>query len=566
MPHRVITAPGYDRAQRGDQVLWVVLWWIENFVVYGPGDVEGRPIRLSDERAGFILDCYAIDAEGRRFHNSVFFSRPKGCDKSGLAGYLVLLEAFGPCRFDGWAAGGETYTFLGKTYTYAPGEAMAKPVNSPIIRVIATEEDQAGNIFDNVLTNVDPKYGHPLSQLVAYGLKVTQTEIGLPGGGKITPSSTGADSKDGGKETFVAFDETHLYTSNGLRRMYRTTKRNLRKRRSSAGTWMLETTTMYEPGLASIAQETYEFADAIEQGKAKRGKLLFDHRWADLEDLSDEDALVGAIEEAYGDALEWNSVQDVIDDIFDPRQSESESKRYSLNAIVEADDAWITPQDWGACFEPKHRARPGDKITLGFDGSVDDDATALVACSIKHGHIWPIYVEEIPDGPEARGWSVNVEAFNKAVQWAFETFDVVAFFADPPYWQEQIEDWAKEYGDRLQVKASTKHPIKFWTTQTNRMSDELERLHTAIRRREDVSHEGVRVLTRHMINARNREYSRFGRRLIGKASKKSPHKIDAAMAATLAYSARAQFAAEVEQAMPTFVPRRIERRERRGVR
>ncbi|UQN30666.1 terminase large subunit domain-containing protein [Brachybacterium kimchii] len=566
MPHRVITAPGYDRDKRGNRVLWVALWWLETFVVYGPGDVEGQPIRLSDERAGFIMDCYALDAAGRRLHNSAFFSRPKGCDKSGLAGYLVLLEALGPCRFEGWAKGGETYTFLGRTYTYRQGEPMGRPVHSPVIRIVATEEDQAGNIFDNVLTNLDPKYGHGLSQLVAYGLKVTQTEIGLPGGGKITPSSSGADSKDGGKETFVAFDETHLYTSNGLRRMYKTTKRNLRKRRASAGTWLLETTTMYEPGTNSIAEDTYSFANEIQEGRAKRGRLLFDHRWAELDDLSDEDALADAIAEAYGDALEWNSVSDVIDDIFDPRQSESESKRYSLNTLVEGDDAWITPQDWQAVLNRKQRARPGDRITLGFDGSVDDDATALVACSIDHGHLWPILIDEIPDGPEARGWSVNVESFNKAVAWAFETFDVVGFFADPPYWQEQIEDWAKNAGDRLQVKASTKHSIKFWTTQTNRMSDELERLHTAIRRHEDVSHEGVPSLSRHMLNARNREYSRFGRRLIGKRSKKSPHKIDAAMAATLAYAARAQYLAEVQAQPEVFVPRRIERKERRGVR
>src|SRR3954467_15818635 len=72
--------------------------WIEHFCVHGPGDVQGKPILLDDEFAGFVYDAYALSREGRRLYRTAFLSRAKGRAKSELAGFLVLFEAFGPAR------------------------------------------------------------------------------------------------------------------------------------------------------------------------------------------------------------------------------------------------------------------------------------------------------------------------------------------------------------------------------------------------------------------------------------------------------------------------------------
>ena len=174
MPRQLIKNP---KATRECSLGWLATWWIETFVVQGPGDVEGEPIVHGDEFTGFIVDCYALDPEtGRRLHDSAFFSRPKGCNKSGLAAEFVLFEAFGPCRFLGWAKGGETYEFLGHTYTYSKGEPMGRAVTNPFIRIMATEEDQTGNVFDNVYTNLTEG---PLQQLAAYGMKAGKQKIEL---------------------------------------------------------------------------------------------------------------------------------------------------------------------------------------------------------------------------------------------------------------------------------------------------------------------------------------------------------------------------------------------------
>ncbi|CAO0836172.1 hypothetical protein SMICM17S_07179 [Streptomyces microflavus] len=101
---------------------WNTLWFM------APVMFQGDPVRHGDEYTGFVVDCYAVDDnEGRLLYDSAFFSRPKGCDKSGLGARVGLFEALGPARFAGWAEGGEVYRDpwgLGFEYTYEPGEPM----------------------------------------------------------------------------------------------------------------------------------------------------------------------------------------------------------------------------------------------------------------------------------------------------------------------------------------------------------------------------------------------------------------------------------------------------------
>ncbi|WP_455430993.1 thiamine pyrophosphate-dependent enzyme [Streptomyces cadmiisoli] len=324
---------------------------MEYFVVHGPGDVQGMPVKHSDEYIGFVVDCYGLDDDGRRFYDSAFFSRPKGCDKSGLGARLALFEALGPARFDGWAEGGEVYRDpwgLGFEYVYEAGEPMGRPVSVPYIRIMATEEGQTGNVFDTVHFNLTDE-ASLLSSVP--GLDVGITRINLPDGGEITPSTASSSSKDGGKETFVVFDETHLYSTPELRRMYATVTRNLRKRKRLAEPWYLETTTMFAPGQDSVAERTYEEAEAIRDGRKKRGRarLMYDHRWGECPNLKDEDALRDALIDAYGDAMEWLDLESLVDDFYDTRNDSADGRRYFLNSRTVASNAWMDPVVARAC-------------------------------------------------------------------------------------------------------------------------------------------------------------------------------------------------------------------------
>ncbi|WP_432158653.1 MULTISPECIES: terminase [unclassified Streptomyces] len=528
---------------------------MEYFVVHGPGDVQGMPVRHGDEYTGFVVDCYGLDEggenDGRRLYDSAFFSRPKGCDKSGLGARLALFEALGPARFAGWAEGGEVYRDpwgLGFEYVYEPGEPMGRPVSVPYIRIMATEEGQTGNVFDTVHFNLTDE-ASLLSSIP--GLDVGITRINLPDGGEITPSTASSSSKDGGKETFVVFDETHLYNTPELRRMYATVTRNLRKRKRLAEPWYLETTTMFAPGQDSVAERTYEEAEAIRDGRKKRGRarLMYDHRWGECPNLKDEDALRAALVDAYGDAMEWMDLEALVDDFYDTRNDSADGRRYFLNSRTVASNAWMDPDAWALCRRDEEIA-PGELVTLGFDGSIKDDATALVACRVSDGHLMLLGVWEKPEGAEGEGWQVDRVAVDAAVARAFDRFEVCGFYCDPPHWQDYVDRWTADFGERLQVRATQKAPLEWWTNRPSAMESALDRFMEAVEDKAlshaesldpDVSSDYLQLgarLTRHVLNARRREMGR-NHMGIAKEHAKSPKKIDAAMSAVLAYECRA---------------------------
>jgi hypothetical protein len=530
MPRRLVQAKYHDRNR---SLGWLLLAWMEYFTVHGPGDVQGEPVRHGDEVSSFIADCYALDENGRRLYDSTFFSRPKGCDKSGLGGRVGLTEALAPCRFGGFALGGELYRDpwgLGFEYEYQPGEPMGRPVKVPYIRCMATEEGQTGLVYDTIHFNLTDG---PLSEVM--GIDVGLTRVLLPGGGEITPSTAASSSKDGGKETWVCFDESHLYNTPELRRMYTTVTRNLRKRKLIAGTWYLETTTMFAPGEDSVAEGTYRLSEAIEAGKTRRERLLVDHRWGECDRTEDEAELRAAIIEAYGDAMAWNDIDGLVDEFYDPRSHITDSRRYFLNAETETSDAWIAAREWDPCANPLAVLADGDMVALGFDGSVNDDATALVACRIDDGHLELLACEEKP--PDAgKSWQVDQVAIDAAVAQAFEKYTVVAFFADPPHWQDYVDNWTAEFASQLEVRATQTHPIEWWTNRPAIMVKTLERFREAVAARR-LTHSGATIFRRHVLNARRRT-SRSGI-TISKEYPTSPKKIDIAMAAVLAYEARA---------------------------
>jgi hypothetical protein len=510
---------------------------MEFFCVHGRGDAAGMPVKHGDEAAGFVADCYAVDETGRPLYDSAFFSRPKGTDKSGLGARLALFEGLGPCRFDGWAQGGEVYEDpwgLGFRYVYEPGEPMGRHVRKPFIRIMATEEGQTGNVYESIYYNLTDEDA-PLS---AVGADAGLTRTYLPDGGEIRPATASSASKDGGLETFVVFDETHLYNTPELRRMYRTVSRNLRKRKkTAAGTWFLETTTMFAPGEDSVAEKTYELAEAIADKRSRRQRLLYDHRWGECEDLTATDQLKAAILEAFGEAIEWNDVESIVDEFYDTRNEEADSRRYFLNARTSPVGSWMDAEEWAACKAALVMVADGERIVLGFDGSVNEDSTALVACRVSDGHLWLLGCWEKPVGPSGKDWRVDSEAVDAAVTLAMAKYQVVGFYADPPHWQDYLDRWQSLYGARMRVKATVARPLEWWTTRPTQMVRALQRLREAVAAK-SVTHEDGPVLTRHVLNARKRLAGKLGV-TISKEHPKSARKIDAAMAAVLAYECRA---------------------------
>lgn len=522
---------------------WQVIDWIETFLVHGPGDIEGEAIEVDDEIAKFILWVYRVHplehrSAGRRLVQRGVLSRPKGRAKSETAGELVCAEALGPVRFDHWAAEGEV---SGWGYPYREGEPVGRRVRSPFIRCLATEEDQSGNTYDNVVVMLTQgraaeEYG------LREGKEVGLTRTFLPDGGEIRPSTSGDASKDGGLETFSVADETHLYVLPKLRKMYGTVARNTGKRKDGEP-WMLDTTTAWEPGERSIAEQAgdrYAHLDVIEAVE-KRG-VLYDHRQGEEpKRFGDDRSLAKALRSGYGPAAEWMDFTRIVRLIRDAEDPEGDAYRYWLNRPRAAASHWLSPDELLGVFED-FEVPEGSMIGLGFDGSDTDDHTALWGAT-EEGDLFPVGIW-IPDG--SPGWRSDVMA---AVEWVFSTFEVRRMHADPAWWQEELAKWVEAHGSP---------PVhEFWTggRSESKMAVACGALRTAIRHGEvrigltplwtdDARIDGKSIVQWHFENARTKKVRvKTDERAedaytVRKERPGSPLKIDSVTAAAIARRAR----------------------------
>lgn len=606
--------PEITAEQRQRSLGWFAVWWIETFTLVGRGGGVGMQIRFAPEVFQFIVNCYALDKHGRRRFNRVTLCRPKGWNKSGIAAAIALFEALAPCRFDHWAVEGETYTFLGETYYYEEGEPVGRPVQNPVIHILATTENQTGNTYESIFYNCTSKDA-PLSVLMGVGLDAGMTRILLPEGGVIEPVSSGASGSDGGLETFAVADETHLYKVPRLKNLFQTVKRNLPKRSLDADPWLLETTTYFQAGDNSVAEGSFDYANDIREGRIKHAAgLYFDWRYSVLpfEDFSDEKKLKRAIVEAYGSAAKspdgkdyvflpdgrlealnpatgrtadgwslndpnvepaysgdgWVLPDAIMAEIYQPDADPADSTRYYLNSRASVEDAWLTeteimthtvmkdlvdkaieqrrlPMLWQDILSPD------DEITLGFDGSVSNDSTALVGCRVKDGLLFIIKMDEAPDNNARAKWRVDRDSFDMQTRYMFDHYNVVGCFADAAFFESMIRDWERDYGQKMKVFARGKggsELMRYYTNIRHRdVYKSLETIHTNTQYAltdADNDSGAIRFLAdprllNHIRNARKHN-RQFGY-LIFKETPKSPKKIDAAMASILAYAARQQY-------------------------
>lgn len=488
----------------------LVIRWIERKLVYGPGDVQGQRIELDDEKARFLWRAYEIDERGRRVIRRAALSHPKGWAKSELAAFIAAAEALGPTRFAGWDHDGRP---LGET------------VRSPKVLLAATEEGQANNVYGPLyfMLSEGPIAATP-------GLDVGLTRTYLPHGGVIRPVTAKATSKEGGLETFCAFGETHLWTTPELHRLAATLRRNLGKRKGAEG-WSLEETTMYAPGEESVAELTHRYAQAIEEGRISDPSFLFDHRQGPTEfDFADDDALRDALVVAYGDAARHMDFERMIAEARDPDTLESDFRRFFLNQPWTRENAWIRRALWMARADPERTVETLPEqttIVLGFDGSDNDDATALVGCTIEEDpHLFVVGVWERPVGPDAVGWKVPRDEVDDRVAWAMEHFDVRELRADPPHWRKEIETWADLYSDDVVISEFRTYIRRFMGEACARLKSDV--IHGR------VTHDGNLALARHIANAITKPFGEFS--YITKETKHSKRKIDLATASVIAHS------------------------------
>ena len=336
----------------------------------------------------------------------------------------------------------------------------------------------------------------------------------------------------------------------------------LRDNAAKIGGSTLESPNAFVPGEGSVAEETAAYWSAIVEGRRVPDRLLYDHREAPGDtDIDDDVSLLHGLAFAYGDSADidecvihdppcirpgWSDLEDRISAIRAPNGDLQMARGNFLNQITYASDQFIANFEWNAVHAEKlERDVPevsaGDTVVLGFDGSRGvkngvADSTALVGCRVKDGHLFLVDVWEQPEGPKGKGWNPPADQVDATVAECFKKFRVVGFYADPARWEGWVSTWEAKYGDRLKVGPKA-HPIEWWMTGGSVLKAEraFESFREAVVQKE-LSHDGHPILWKHTVQGRRRiDHNHL---TVKKDFPKSPRKIDAFIAAVLAWQAR----------------------------
>lgn len=455
---------------------------------------------------------------GRRCFQQVNVSLPKGSAKTELMAILSVTELHpdAPVRFNGYDPSAEGGLAPGRSVVspfiplLAPTKEQLNDLAYGAVMIIAGDSDPDGQIFD-----------------------VTKERIMIVGESesKITPVAAAGSRLDGLKPTFQGIDEPHRLYEDRHRDAYRTMVNNLPKR-AIDDPWQLTCTTAGDPSEPSVARDHYRLGIRMAEGLVEEPNTFFYHRGT-----SDENAKFNtmaermrALREASGEeASKFRDLRAVAAMWDDEGNDKAYLERVWCNRWVQSSANAFDVDAFRALGDRDLGIPAGATVTLGFDGAVSDDSTALVATDVSTGVQSLIQIWEKPN--TEGDWTVPVAEVNAMVDYCFENFDVFSFYYDPPYWQEAGAMWDEKYPGRV---------IEWPTRNLNRIYYAIRAYQEAIANGE-IAHDGDQDLVRHIGNAGRNEVNSVdeeGRRKfrLGKLAKH--RKFDAAMAAVLSWQAR----------------------------
>ena len=436
----------------------VVPSWIEAHCVVPDGFRKGQPFRLYDYQLTYLGEFYRARGDAEWIPEApilapAFVYRrgmlvgPQKLGKDPMTAAHVCVEGVGPALFAGWAGADDGYACAehgcrcGWEYPYEPGEPMGMRWATPLIQITAFSEEQTENTYDALRPMIEQG---PLADLIP---KTGEEFIRLPGGGRIDTVTSSAQSRLGQRVTFVPQGEVGIWTKrNGMQKVADTQYRGL----AGMGGRASLNTNAWDPSEHSVAQVQYESSatDIYRQfvqppkslsygNKAERRKI---HRIVYPKDTLREN----------GGHVDLTAIEAEAADMAE--RDQAQAARFFGNLLVSGAGHAFDIDRWRDIGVKRAKLVP-DKalVTLGFDGSKRHDHTALIGTEVASGYQWPLGIWR----PEDYSGEIPADIVTATVETAFETWDVWALYADPPYWEDTIASWAGRWG---------KDRVIFWYT------------------------------------------------------------------------------------------------------
>jgi len=457
-----------------------VIRWIERNCVFGEGDRWGQPVRLETFQKLFLCWLFEKRSDGRYRYRRALLEIPKGNGKSSLSAWIGCYQ-------------------LANQF-------------SAVIPVAAASYDQAEILFSDLRTTVSE------SPTLREVMLPFEAEIQVKNGpGRAYKVAAIAGTNDGQRPSTFLADEIHEWVGGNKERVHLVVANGCSKRN---GSLVINTTT---PGcdIDTLAGQMHEYGLRVNSGEITDDEFLF--CWfgcpADRYDLNTDEGLLAAIRDANPAAGSFLNTRDVAARYH--QIAPNEFYRYHLGQWVVGAQAWLPDGAWDACKDTSIEIAPGADVCLGFDGSFNNDSTALVVVScgdVPHIDVAACW-ERTPQ--DAADWTVPIADVEDAIRQACRKWQVREIVCDP-------FRWARTY----QILESENLPIVEFPQNPSHMTPATQRFFEAVMNH-GLTHSGDARLARHISNTVLKSDSRGSR--ITKEARHSPRKIDLAVAAVMAF-------------------------------
>ena len=474
-------APDHMAGTRG----WAVVETGEGICRVTKDSIGGRTGDLLVFRpwqSRLTAELFAVNpATGRYTHRTALIGVPRKNGKSAWLAVIALDQLlFGP-------EGGELYS-------------------------CAADREQAKLVFNVVrrMIELDPE----LTALLE--VHKSRNEIVNPTTGTIYRAlSAEAFTKEGLNPTVVLFDEVHAQPNRELWDVMALAQ-GARREPLLIGITTAGVRTD-NSGKDSLCYGLYQYGQQVASGEVD-DETFYMAWWAAPDGADHRDPAVwAAANPGYGDLV---SEEDFASQV--KRTPEAEFRTKRLNQWVAAKETWLPSGAWDGLTTVD---LPDDAtLVLGFDGSFNNDSTALTAVTIpEDDETKPIVAVlglwERPEGAN-EDWQVPVLEVEGRIREVCEKYEVREIACDPAR-------WARSY----QVLEEEGLPVVSFPQSASRMVPATQRFYEAVVN-DQVQHDGNPSLARHLDNCAVKRDQRGAR--LTKETRFTSRKIDLAVAAVMA--------------------------------
>jgi phage terminase large subunit-like protein len=474
----------------------------EAFGTIGKDGIAGRvgdALVLRDWQKELVRRIFARDADGGLTARVALVGTPRKSGKSALASTLALYSL------------------------------IAEGIEGGEVVVAAAEKEQARIIFGEAKRMVEASELSELCTLYRDAIFVPSTNSVM----KVL--SAEAYSKEGLNVSRAIVDEIHAHKN---RELFDVLSLSMGNRGKLAQ--LLAVTTAGQKtdmtGQDSIAYSLYQYGKRVSTGEVV-DPTFFMSWWEAPPEADHRDPEMWKVANpGYDDLVSKDDFESAV-----KRTPEPEFRTKRLNQWVSSMNAWLPNGAWQPLAEQRELL-PDEDIIIGFDGSFNGDCTSLMGCTIPKDDEKPYLFmiktwEKQPEDTD--DWRVNTQEVEDVIIQFCSTHNVKEIACDPYRWQRSMDAMA-EMG--LPV-------IEFPSTSPSRMVSACAKFYTAVTE-QTMIHDGDALLERHLTNAVVKT-DRIGPRIV-KDNRSSPRKIDAAVAAVIAFDRATVGRVESEQLVPQF--------------